>query len=678
MKDLCRYVDPFYGNGETDHFAVEGLASKWYYIKALCGNTTPHAVLPFGKMSVGAFSGGYPTGYGNHYPNSCGGIKKLSEGLTARGFSHLHQSGTGGIRYYYNYAVASPFYGDLSNIKTQHPLTDERACPGYYSVTLGDVFCELTVTHSVALHRYTFGSENGRLAVDFSNDGLSELFGDYYRGTVLEPETEIVGKRVFFSGIMSGVRLYFCAEFSGDIKEISLFEEGKSFGAVAETCGKMAELRIAYSTLSKEKAAEQVDGCLCDFDTAAAAAYSVWNEHLSKIDIETSDEELKGRFYSNFYHSVIKPAYIGKETVLGVEGDLVCDLATLWDQYKTLYPLIFALYPEMSEKLVSTVKSISKAWNKIPCSFGLSEIFPCEEQAKMLGIFLLLDAYSMGVMGADLKTIEECIKRELEREDFKSFTENGIFERYTHILDTVDACAAVADLTDDKELKEKLQALSENIEKAYAEDGLLSEKSPYYEGDRYTYSFRLHYDMKKRIELAGGLEKFIKLLDDFFGFGKESLKQITDMGADPAGVASHHRFEGFNNECDMETPYAYIYAGRNDRTCEIVHASVTDSFTSGRGGLPGNNDSGGLSSCFVWNVLGLFPVSGKGEFLIGSPHVKAAKIELSSGNTLEIEVKGEGYIADRAEFSGKKLDGFIIPAKDLLSGGKLTVFMREL
>lgn len=75
MQDLCQYVDVFYGNGETDRFFEDGLASKWFYIKALCGNTTPHATLPFGKMSVGAYSGGYPTGYGTHRPNSCGGIK---------------------------------------------------------------------------------------------------------------------------------------------------------------------------------------------------------------------------------------------------------------------------------------------------------------------------------------------------------------------------------------------------------------------------------------------------------------------------------------------------------------------------------------------------------------------------------------------------------------------------
>ena len=57
QTDLCKYVDVFFGNGETDRFFEDGLASKWFYIKALCGNTVPHAVLPFGKMSVGAYSG---------------------------------------------------------------------------------------------------------------------------------------------------------------------------------------------------------------------------------------------------------------------------------------------------------------------------------------------------------------------------------------------------------------------------------------------------------------------------------------------------------------------------------------------------------------------------------------------------------------------------------------------
>ena len=44
----------------------------------------------------------------------------------------------------------------------------------------------------------------------------------------------------------------------------------------------------------------------------------------------------------------------------------------------------------------------------------------------------------------------------------------------------------------------------------------------------------------------------------------------------------------------MEAPWAYHYAGRPDRTAEVVHAAVNNMFGLGRGGLPGNDDSGGF------------------------------------------------------------------------------------
>lgn len=689
MTDFCQYVDPFFGNGEVDHFAETGLASKWFYIKALCGNTIPHATLPFGRMSVGPYSGGYPTGYGTHYPNSCGGIKKLFDKNAARGFSHLHQSGTGGIRYYYNYAVTTPFYGELQNILTFHELSDETAQTGYYSCNLADVLCEFTVSGGVALHRYTFGEEKGRIAIDFSNDGLHPDFGDYWRGTVSDAEISRAGNKVFFSAVMSGIKLYFCAVFEGT-RNLRLFENLKEsrsaslsaasltapFGVVADLRGKEALVKVAYSTISFKKAEQSLSSVTQNFENVCDRARDIWNRHLSVIRIN-AEPELMTRFYSSLYHSLIKPCDMSGENVLGVKGDTVTGLATLWDQYKTLYPLIFTFYPDMSKKLIRGIANISRTLGKIPCSFGLTDIFPCEEQAKMLGIFALLDAYHADVSEVSPALIDECIERELNRDDFATFMKDGLFERYTHILDTTDALFCAAGVTEDEFLKKKYLALAENLSKAYGKDGLLSENSPYYEGDRYTYSFRLHADMEKRIELAGGKDRFVSLLDDFFGFTGESLRQLTEIGVDPAKKEPfHHRFEGFNNECDMETPYAYIYAGRNDRTCEIIHTSVTDTFLSGRGGLPGNNDSGGLTSCYLWNLLGLFPATGKGEFLIGSPHVKNATLCLSNGKRLELETIGltpKNYTAISAEFNGQTVKDFIIKTEELMQGGRLVI-----
>lgn len=693
-EDYCNFVDVFYGNGEVDHFAEEGLASKWFYIKAISGNTIPHATLPFGKISVGPYSGGYPCGYGTHFPNCCGGIKKLSDVQMVRGFSHFHHSGVGGISYYFNYAITTPFYGEIGEIEKFHELKEERGKPGYYSAEINGIKADFSVSDAVALHRYHFENENGRLAIDFSNDGLHGLFGEWCSGTVRDAFVKCDGNKVRFSGTLSGIKLYFCVEIIGDNVTTSLFDNSctidvceasadrldNNFGAVADFDGNDISLKFSYSTISFDEAEKKLNAVSNDVDEAAEKANEIWNKHLSAIRIEAEDKELKKRFYSNLYHSIVKPCDLSGEQIRGVKADVVTGIATFWDQYKTLFPLIYFLYPEMGEKLAKALINISETMGHVPNSFDMTNVETCEDQAKLLAGYCLCDAYHSGVKSISPKLIDDYLKRELKSECFEEFIKKGTFEKYTHIVDVTDVCRNVANITDDDDFKNTLLKLAENWSNAYDEDGLMSKKSDYYEGDRYTYSFRLLSNMSDRINLAGGKEKFTEMLDSFFGFGKESVKQLTYIGAGKEiDESHHHRFEGFNNECDMETPYAYIYAGRNDRTCEIVHAAVTQSYLSGPGGLPGNNDSGGLSSCYIWNVLGIFPVAGQGELLIGSPHIDRAIINLSSGKKLEIKVdrktKG-GYITENAFFNGKEITNFRIKTKELLKGGELVISVK--
>jgi len=692
--DPCKYVDVFYGNGVTDRFFDEGLASKWFYIKAQCGNTFPHAALPFGKMSVGPYSGGFSSGYGTHFPNSCGGIYKLGDTHLIKGFSHIHHSGTGGIRYYYNYAVTTPFYGDITNANDYHPIEQEEARPGYYSTIMNGILCSFTVDYSVAVHKYEFPKEKGRILIDFSNDGLSKKFGKNFYSTVKQGKIEIVDRNfAVFSGIFSGIKLYFAvkvsdttncsifydsSEVGNDILEIS--DDNKQFGIVFDIAGREAEVRMTYSTISADKAAKALDESSGSFVQVSKKAYATWNKALSVIKIDTDDDLMKEKFYSNLYHSLIKPCDMSGESILGVSGSFASDLATLWDQYKTSIPLIMMCYPEMGRTIASGLINISQTLGKIPCSFGLTDIFPCEEQAKMLGILILCEAYHLGVDAVNTDIIDECVKRELDRDDFNIFLEKGIFDRYTHILDTTDALLDVATITKDNQFKSKILSLANNWRNAYSSDGCLSDNSEYYEGDRYTYSFRIQANMEERISLVGEKRDFAKLLDDFFGFNGDSTKPITHPGADKEiAETAYHRFQGFNNECDMESPYAYIFADRHDRLCEIIHECVTRSFGLGKSGLPGNNDSGGLSACFVWNSLGLFPVCGKGEYLIGSPQIDSAEIFLSSGKKLTVTVYNrsqERIYVDKVSFNGDEIKNYRISSELLISGGLLEFYMK--
>jgi putative alpha-1,2-mannosidase len=114
------------------------------------------------------------------------------------------------------------------------------------------------------------------------------------------------------------------------------------------------------------------------------------------------------------------------------------------------------------------------------------------------------------------------------------------------------------------------------------------------------------------------------------------------VSPDPADVANGYalnRFEGLNNEPDMEAPWAYHYVGRPDRTAEVVHAAINNQFSAGRGGLPGNDDSGGLSSWYVWASLGLFPVAGQQLVFVNAPSFAGARLTVPGG-ALVIETTG--------------------------------------
>ena len=54
-------------------------------------------------VSVCAYSGAYPTGYGLYELSTEGVPSQLYDTQIASGFTHFQQSGTGAIRKYYNY-----------------------------------------------------------------------------------------------------------------------------------------------------------------------------------------------------------------------------------------------------------------------------------------------------------------------------------------------------------------------------------------------------------------------------------------------------------------------------------------------------------------------------------------------------------------------------------------------
>ena len=145
------------------------------------------------------------------------------------------------------------------------------------------------------------------------------------------------------------VRLYF--RFS--CSEALFIEDGKVTSASLASPGSIS-LSVTVSLAGFDRAAESETGLT--FDEAKREADSKWEEALSTIRINTDDPSFAKRFYSNLYHSLVKPAdWSGESFIYGNGKPFVSDFITLWDMYKTELPLLFLLNREIGEKIVETL-----------------------------------------------------------------------------------------------------------------------------------------------------------------------------------------------------------------------------------------------------------------------------------------------------------------------------------
>jgi len=94
--------------------------------------------------------------------------------------------------------------------------------------------------------------------------------------------------------------------------------------------------------------------------------------------------------------------------------------------------------------------------------------------------------------------------------------------------------------------------------------------------------------------------------------------------------------------------------------------------------LPGNDDSGGLSSWYVWASLGLFPIAGQSLYLLNAPSFAQSRIAFGN-EELVIEAPGFSEPAagspvqyvQRAIFNGEMLERTWLTARELHRGGHL-------
>jgi putative alpha-1,2-mannosidase len=327
------------------------------------------------------------------------------------GFSHMHDSGTGGSPSLGNFPIF-PQTGCPDDIlnnclfskvdrasKRKHGTVE--AHPGYFAISLNtSIHTEMTTTNHTALYRITFPTNStsnttGKplpysplILVD-----LTDLPDSRSNGSVQVDGTSgrITGNGTFnpsFGQATSYYTLHFCADFSGaDIRDTGIFvnnragSEPKNVSVTPDGINSSPPLpvgawtqfhppannqilvRVGVSFMSAAQACSNAESEIPDFgfDEVRSAAEDAWREKLSVIQLDTSgvSDLLQTVFWSGTYRAMISPQdYTGENPLWKSTEPYYDSYYCIWDSFRSIHPLLTLLDPHTQTLIVRSLIDI--------------------------------------------------------------------------------------------------------------------------------------------------------------------------------------------------------------------------------------------------------------------------------------------------------------------------------
>lgn len=703
------------------------------------GTTNPGAVVPQGMMSATPFNvmGSEDNKYDKDKQWWSTPYEVNNKYLT--GFSHVNLSGVGCPDL--GSLLLMPTSGELNVKYTQYgsEYTDEVAVPGYYSnmLTKYGIKCEMTATPRTSRARFTFHRGQGNLLMNLG-EGLTNETGATVR---FVNDREIEGSKLlgtFCYNPQAVFPIYFVmridkapatrgywklqrpmqgveAEWDGYSGKYKLYTSyskemsGDDVGAwftFDTTEGEAIEVSIGVSFVSIENArlnleTEQPAGTT--FDQIRAQARKKWNEDLSRILVEGGTEEQKGVFYTALYHTMIHPNIL--QDVNGqypqMEGDKILTtdrnrytVYSLWDTYRNFHQLMTLVYPERQMDMVRTMLDMYREHGWFP----KWELYG-RETLTMEGdpsISVIVDTWMKGLRDFDINLAYEGMyksattpgKDNLMRPDIDDYIAKGycpLMEQYdnsvSHALEYYIAdyslytlAKALGKTEDAKLFYDRSMGYKHYYCKEFGTlrpilpdgtfygpfdplQGANFEPSPgFHEGNSWNYTFYVPHDVKGLAKLMGGQKRFVN-----------KLQMVFDKGYyDPA------------NEPDIAYPYLFSYfKGEEWRTQKLVKELLAKHYTTKPDGLPGNEDTGTMSSWAIFSMMGFYPdCPGVPEYTLTTPTFDKITIKLDPAywGTDKLVIRkegGDGYI-DQIRLGGKKYSKYRLTHEDLIHAGEIT------
>ena len=591
----------------------------------------------------------------------------------------------------------------------------EVATPYYYSVYLADhdITTEFAPTERAVSFRFTFPESNESFVVIDAFDK-----GSYIK--IIPEKNTIVGYTTKNSGgVPENFKNYFVIVFDkpfltsqtwqdnkleAEIKELKANHVGAIVG-FKTVKGEKINARIASSFISSEQAYLNLKEIgTKNFETVKAEGKAQWNKVLGRIKVDGGTTDQYRTFYSSLYRSLLFPRKFYEIDAQGnkihyspyngqiCKGPLFTDTG-FWDTFRSLFPFLNLMYPdinaEIQEGLVNAYKEsgflpewaspghrdcmvgnnsasiVADAFLKNISTYNADTLYKAmlsgansrHPQVKSTGRWGFEYYNTLGYIPYDVK-IPENTARTLEYA-YNDWCIMKMAQKLKRPKAEIDLYAGRA--MNYKNVFDK----ETNLMRGRNKNGTFQTPfNPFKWGDAFTegnswhYTWSVFHDVQGLIDLMGGKQKFVSMLDSvfvmppiyddsYYGFCIHEIKemQIANMGNYAHG-----------NQPIQHMIYLYNYAGASWKAQYWLREVMNRMYNPYPDGYCGDEDNGQTSAWYVFSALGFYPVCpGTDQYVIGAPLFKQATLTLENGKT--VLIKAPDNSAENKFVSGIKVNG---------------------
>ena len=614
----------------------------------------------------------------------------------------------------------------------------EEAKAYYYKVYLAehDVVTEFSPTERAVLFRFTFPESDDSYVVVDAFDRGSYIKIDKDNNRIIGYTTRNSG------GVTRNYKNYFVVEFdkpfeyvntfvNGELKENALEQKENHVGAVIgfkTKKGEQVHARVASSFISHEQAVQNLKELGDDsLEQLTEKGRKAWNDVLGRVEVEGGNLDQYRTFYSCLYRSTLFPQMHHEIDAQGnvwhysphngkVEKGYFYSGTGFWDTFRCLFPLLNVLYPSENLKMQEGFVNVYKESGFFPewSSPGHRGCMVGNNSASVLA-----DAYLKGVKVEDVETMYEGMLHGANNVHPRVASTGRLGHEYYNTLGYVpydvgineNAARTLEYAYDDWCIYQMAKALnrpqeeidlyakrSQNYRNIFDKETKLMRGrlkngefqkpfSPLKWGDAFTegnswhYTWSVFHDPQGLIDLMGGDEEFVEMLDSVFivppiydeSYYGGVIHEIREMTVMNTGNYAH------GNQPIQHMIYMYDYAGQPWKAQYWLREVMNRFYSAAPDGYCGDEDNGQTSAWYVFSALGFYPVCpGSDQYIMGAPLFKKATIHLENGKVFVIEApenSEENIYIDRLKLNGKTYTRNYITHSDLIKGGKMEATM---